>query len=169
MKPTIDKFKEYASTTNGVITLAVSFTVVVIIAFMIQSMMPKKGSIIYGLCSVFLEQQMTFPHTVEHTYVEMYRRAVRIYYKNFDAYGQQNFSYVECSFVQDPQKGVQLDNVVFKNPVKDITEKYYDEERKRVFHRVKLDKVDLFNQSASPLVIMSQEPDLTLPDPKAMF
>ncbi|NQZ13751.1 MAG: hypothetical protein HRT94_02850 [Alphaproteobacteria bacterium] len=165
----IEQLKAFAATTNGLITLTVGFVVIVGCMFFIQSMMPKKGNIIYGLCGSFLEQQMTFPHTIEHTYVEMYRRAVRIYYKNFDAYGQQNFSYIECSFVQHPQKGVQMDNVIFKSPVKDITEKYYDDERKRSFYRVKLHKIDLFNTSGSPRAIMAGDPDLTLPEPKAMF
>lgn len=154
---------------NTVIAASVFVVVLFIGYFLFQVLAPKKGNIIYGLCGVFLEQQMTFPNTLEHTYVEMYRSAVRIYYKNIDAYGQQNFSYVECSFIQHPQHGVQLDNAIFKSPVKDITEKFYDEERKRSFYRVKPEKIKLFNRSKSPMAIMSQDPDLTLPEPKAMF
>lgn len=169
IKNFIDFIKKNAMTSNGIIVITASFIILIIGYFIVQSMMPKKGSIIYGLCGSFLEQQMTFPDTIEHTYVEMYRSAVRIYYKNIDAYGQQNFSYIECSFYQDQQKGVQLDNVIFKSPVKDITEKFYDSERKRTFYRVKKDKIKLFNRSKSPAAIMSQDPDLTLPEPKAIF
>ena len=169
IKILIDFIKKNTMTNNGIITISIAFIILVVGYFIVQSIMPKKGNIIYGLCSVFLEQQMTFPDTIEYTYVEMYRSAVRIYYKNIDAYGQQNFSYIECSFSQDPKNGVQLDNAIFKSPVKDITEKFYDTERKRSFYRVKKDKVELFNRSKSPLAIMSQDPDLTLPEPKAMF
>ena len=154
---------------NRAVASGIAVVILFVGYFLFQSMMPKKGNVIYGLCGVFLEQQMTFPNTLDHKYVEMYRSAVRIYYKNIDAYGQQNFSYIECSFIQHPQKGVQLDNAIFKSPVKDITEKFYDEERKRSFYRVKPDIIRLFNRSKSPAAIMSQNPDLTLPEPKAMF
>ncbi|MEM9469344.1 MAG: hypothetical protein AAF988_04210 [Pseudomonadota bacterium] len=169
LKTYIKQFIDFANTTNGLITLVVGFVVVVVAVFMIQSLFPKKGNIIYGLCSTFLEEQMTFPDTIEHTYVEMYRRAVRIYYQNIDAYGQHNFSYLECSFTQHPQFGVQLDEVVFKSPVKDITEKYYNAERKRSFYRVKREKISLFNRSGAARAIMAQDPNLVLPQPKAMF
>ncbi|MAZ76829.1 MAG: hypothetical protein CMH31_05955 [Micavibrio sp.] len=167
----MNKLEDFIKWVKSNIIISLSIGVLILIAgyFIVQVIMPKKGNMIYGFCGVFLEQQMTFPDTLEHTYVEMYRSAVRIYYKNIDAYGQQNFSYIECSFVQDPQQGVQLDNVIFKSPVKDITEKFYDEERKRSFYRVKPEKIKLFNRSKSSAVIMSQDPDLTLPEPKAMF
>lgn len=168
-KQIIDFIKKNAFTKMGVIVMAAGLFVLLIGFVIFQSMQPKKGNLIYGMCSIFLEQQTTFPDTLEHTYVEMYRRAVRIYYQNIDAYGQYNFSYVECSFNQDPQEGVQLENVIFKSPVKDITEKFYDKERKRSFYRVKKEHIDLFNQSKSPLAIMSTDPEFLLPTPKAMF
>lgn len=165
----IDFIKKNAFTKEGKIVIAAGVVVLIGGYFIAQSMAPKKGNLIYGLCSTFLEQQMTFPDTLEHTYVEMYRRATRIYYQNVDAYGQHNFSYVECSFVQDPKAGVQLENVIFKNPVKDITEKFYDAERRRSFYRAKKEKIDLFNKSKAPLAIMATDPEFLLPTPKRMF
>jgi hypothetical protein len=168
-KKIIDFIKKNAFTKNGIITIAASCALLVIGFYILQTMAPRKGNILYGLCSVFLEQQMTFPNTIEHTYVERYPRGIRIYYKNMDAYGQQNFSYLECSFVQHPQAGVQLEHVIFKSPIKDITDKFFDAERNLSFYRVKKEKIDLFNRSRSPEAILSLDHEFVAPRPKAMF
>jgi len=141
-----------------------------IIYYFVQSCAPPKGSINYGICNTFLEQQLTFPSTLDQTFVEEYPPySTRIYYKYVDGYGQTNFSYIQCTFKEDPEKGYIAEDISFKTPVKEITEKFYDKERKRSIYKLKPELLDLFNQSNSPAVIMSQDPDLTQPAPRAMF
>jgi len=169
IKKIIDNIQDNAFTPKGLSIMGGGIVFLMIVFFIIGKLNPPKASIIYGLCGAFLEQQMTFPDTLEHTYVEMYRRAVRIYYQNYDAYGQKNFSYIECSFIRDPQKGLQMENVIFKTPMKNVTERYEDKERRRFTYRVKRDVIELFNRSGSIIAIESHDPNLVLPQPKAMF
>lgn len=140
-----------------------------IIFYFVKSCAPPKGTIFYGICNTFLEQQLTFPRTLDQTFVENYQGAVRIYYKFIDGYGQMNFSYIQCAFEQDPEKGLIATDILFKSPVKEITVKFYDKERKRTIYKLKPELLELFNQSNTAAVIMSQEPDLTVPVPKAIF
>src|SRR5690606_36178791 len=44
------------------------------------SCQPPKGSMAYGICSTFLELSTPYPHTLQHTYLEGSRTAVRIYF-----------------------------------------------------------------------------------------
>jgi len=141
-----------------------------VIYYFVKSCAPPQGSINYGICNTFLEQQLTFPNTLDQTFVEEYPpSSVRIYYKYVDSYGQVNFSYIQCSFANDPEKGYIAKDISFKSPVKEITEKFYDKERKRTIYKLKPELLDLFNQSNGAAVIMSQAPDLTQPVPRAMF
>lgn len=155
------KIKTYISSTQGLITT----TVVVISAFIlltiIQSCTPKKGTILYGICGGFLEQQILFPETIKHTRVEQYRKAVRIYYNHIDGFGEYQLEMIECSFIQDPEKGVQLE-MVFIDSIKEVTEKTRAPGKGRLY-KVQQDYIDKFNNSLSPAAILTNNPNLNLP------
>jgi len=147
--------------TEGIVVGVLGIAVLFLTLMIVQSCTPQKGGIIYGMCDAFLEQQTPFPETINHTTVEQYRKAVRIYYTHIDAFGEYQLELVECSFRQDPQRGVQLESVYFDH-VKESTEKSRAEGKGRLY-QVKQDYIDLFNKSASPAAILAGEPDLSLP------
>jgi len=80
------------------IALAGAAGLLLIILLGMLSCSPKKGTILYGICSAFLEQMITYPHTIQHTAVEQYPAAVRIYYTQTDAFGQYGLEMIECGF-----------------------------------------------------------------------
>lgn len=156
------KIKSYLSTTQGLITTTVVIMGVVLLLTIIQSCTPKKGTILYGLCGAFLEQQILFPETIKHTRVEQYRKAVRIYYTHIDGFGEYQLEMIECSFIQDPAKGVQLESV-FIDSIKESTEKSRTPGKGRLY-KVKQDYIDKFNNSLSPAAILKNNPNLILPN-----
>ena len=147
--------------TQGLIGGVVVFIVFFVIVMIVQSCTPAKGTILYGLCGAFLEQQVPFPHTLKHTSVEQYPKAIRIYFTHIDGFGEYQFEMTECTFRQDPQSGVQLERVFF-NYVKDVTKKERMRGKGRLYD-TRQEVIDLFNMSQSPLSILSNNPDLTLP------
>lgn len=118
-----------------------------IILLSVFACQPRKGSILYGICSAYLEQQIPYPETIRHGRVEQYPKAVRIYYTHIDAFGQYQLEMIECSFIQDPVKGAQIEKILHNR----------DE--------VDQEKIRKFNISLS--AVMAGEPDLTLPPPMA--
>ncbi len=155
------KISEKAFGTQGLIVGAGIFIVVFLVIITMQSCQPRTGSIIYGICGAFLEQQVVFPSSIRHNYVEQFPRSIRIYYTHLDSFGQKQIETIECRFRQDPIKGVQMDRIFFSS-FKEITEK----ERlvgQVLPYVVKQDVIDRFNDSLSAKAIVSQEPDLTLP------
>lgn len=156
-----EALKKKLLSTKFLISSAVIFGVVALVVMIMQSCTPRQGTLLYGLCGAFLEQQVTFPQTLRHTSVEQYPKALRIYFTHIDSFGQYQFEMTECTFVQDPEKGVQLQRVFF-NYVKDVTEKERVPGKGRLYE-VRQEVIDLFNQSDSASSIMSQNPDLSLP------
>lgn len=165
-KLNLQSIKNILLGTKGIITMAVVFGLTFIIVLIVQSCTPQNGSLIYGICKGFLEQQIAFPHTLTYTNVEQYPKAVRIYYTHVDSYGQYQFELIECSFVQDPKNGVQLDKVYFNN-IKPVTKAEQLEGKGRLYG-VRKEVIDLFNKSQSASAIMSQDPDLSLPSKQRM-
>lgn len=156
-----NKIKKQAFETQNIISGSIVLVLVFVIVMIVQSCTPQKGSLLYGICSGFLEQQVTFPKTLKHTSVEQYPKALRIYFTHIDAFGQYQFEMTECTFKQDPQKGVQLERVFF-NQTKEITGSERVDGKGRLYE-VTPEAIELFNRSKSANSIMSQNPDLTLP------
>lgn len=156
------ELKEKATSTQGIITGAVSVLVLFVVVMIVQSCTPRKGTILYGMCKSFLEVQIPFPETIEHSFVEQYRKAIRIYFTHTDPFGQYQMEYIECSFFQDAAKGVQLESVYFDH-VKKITETTRAPGKGRLY-AVKEKHIEMFNNSRSPAAIVKNNPDLTLPD-----
>lgn len=115
---------------------------VVLIMFACQ---PPKGTIMYGLCSAFLEQIVDYPPTVQHLYVEQFPRSVRIYFNQMDAFGQFTQNTIECAADPKALPNIRFDTVLFNRKPVDPA------------------KVERFNPSIP--VIAASKPDLTLPEP----
>ncbi len=153
--------KKKLSGKNGVIAGAILVGALFFLVITVRSCSPKEGSIIYGMCGAFLEQQITFPETIKYSEVEQYQKAVRIYYTHVNGFGEYQLEMIECSFTQDPEKGVQMEGATFGG-VKEITKKKPVRGKGRLF-KVEQIYIDKFNKSLSPAAILSQDPDLALP------
>jgi hypothetical protein len=153
-----------ATSTEG-IKYGIGGLVVIFLLFMIvQSCTPRKGTLLYGICRSFLELHIPYPDTIYHARVEQYRKALRIYYNHLDSYGQYQREMIECSFVQDPVKGLQVE-AIYIDSIKPITQKERAPGKGRLY-QVEQEYIDRFNVSMSPSAIMSQDPDLELPVPE---
>ncbi len=150
-----------ATSTEG-IKYGIGGIVFVFIMFaVIQSCTPRKGTLLYGICRSFLELHIPYPHTIYHARVEQYRKALRIYYNHLDSFGQYQREMIECSFSQDPVKGIQVESI-FIDSIKPITQKERAPGKGRLY-KVEQEYIDLFNNSLSSSAIMSQDHDLVLP------
>jgi len=160
-KMNLASLKEKLFTTKVIIWGVVGFAVFSIILLTVQSMMPRQGNIVYGMCARFLELQVPFPETIEQKDIELYRKGVRINYTHYDGFGEYRLEMIECSFLQDPERGVQLESVLF-NYVKPST---YNERivGKGRLYSVRKEVIDLFNDSKSPAAML-QDIDLSIPD-----
>ncbi len=161
LKEKIQIAKEKLMSRRGIITLSTTIGLLLLILLLMKACEPRKGSIFYGICGAFLEQQIVYPETIEHQYVEQYSAAIRIYYSHIDGFGQSLNEYIECSFEKPPQKGLQLKGVIF-NTIKLITKKQTIKNKGRIYE-VEQEYIDKFNKSNSIGVIISADPDLTLP------
>lgn len=79
-----------------------------ILILMIYSCQPKNGSMAFGICSAFLEQNTPYPHTLRYTDIEGSRTAVRIYFTNVDPYGEFKQEMIECTFGPDEKMGMKV-------------------------------------------------------------
>lgn len=150
-------FKAKATGTEGIIYGAVIFALLFIVVIIVQSCTPRKGDITYVICNEFLNLHVPYPHTIQRLNVEMYGRASRIEYTFIDAFGAFNVNLIECSFDQDPEKGMILDKVIFRD-THDIAVKEYDSARGTLYV-VKQELIDLFNKSRSPAAMMNADPE----------
>lgn len=116
-----------------------------LVLFIVYSCQPPRGSIMYGICSAFLEHVVEYPPSVQQLYVEQFPRAVRIYFNQTDAFGQFTQDMIEC--IGDP-------NAVGAPAFAQV-----------LFNRKPVDpeKVKRFNPTI-PL-LMASDMDLTLPPP----
>lgn len=107
---------------------------------------PKQGTILYGICSTFLEQHVTYPEVIQRDRVEQYPRGVRIYYSQIDSFGQHREDMIECAFQKNEQGQIFLESVLMN--------------REEISQEV----LDKFNPTIP--IIISAEPNLNLPWPK---
>jgi len=146
------KIKENIFSTKTLIKAISVFVLLFIVMIIYQSCAPKKGNILYGICSAFLEMQLPFPETIKLKEIEFYRKGLRMHYTHLDGFGEYLLESIECSFEQDPQKGVQLESVFF-NYVKESTHKERIQGKGRLY-AVKQEEIDLFNNSLSPAAVL---------------
>lgn len=153
--------KDKLMTRGGKIGLSIAVGLLLITLLMMKACAPAQGSILYGICNAFLEQQLQYPEMRELNYVEQYGSGVRIYYTQVDGFGQYLNEFIECSFAQDQQRGLYLSAVVF-NTIKSVTKKTTIK-NKGFLYQVEKKYINQFNESGSIQAIISSEPDLTLP------
>lgn len=118
------------------------FLVIILAVF---SCGPRKGTILYGICKTYLEQNIAYPETIRPVNVEQFPSATRIYYTSVDPFGQYKLEYIECVYKFDAQNNLSVDKVLINRR---------DEDQ---------DKIDNFNKSLPAVV--AGKPDLTLPPP----
>ena len=153
--------KDTLMTREGKIGLGATIGLLLITLLLMKACEPRKGGILYGVCSAFLEQQLKYPELTQQHYVEQYAPGVRIYYTQVDGFGQSLFEYIECTFAQDERRGLFMAAAVF-NTIKDVTKKTTIKNKGRLY-RVQQKYIDHFNNSGSIQAIIASEPDLTLP------
>jgi hypothetical protein len=106
---------------------------------------PYKGTMPFGICKVFLELNVPYPHTLRLSSVEEFSTSVRIWYADIDSFGEYRLEPIQCYFKAGPNAAVPyvLDKVAI--------------------NRRELDpqKVADFNRSVPG--IFASPPDLTLP------
>jgi|GEM_PF-861877 len=104
---------------------------------------PFQGDMKFGICRVFLEQQLNFPDTLRLSTVQDFGESVRIWYSHIDAFGAYRLEPLECFFRADENYGAALEYVTIGR------------------REVDPDKVARFNKSIP--AIFAYPPDLTLP------
>jgi hypothetical protein len=126
---------------------AAGFTIFVLIIVLISvfSCGPREGTILYGICKTYLEQNIPYPETIKPTNVEQYPSASRIYYTSIAPFGQFRLDQIECVYKTDAENTLQVDKVLFNRREEDP------------------EKVKKFNVSLAAIV--AGKPDLTLPEP----
>jgi len=149
--------KQFLFTREGKISSSVVVGLFLLVLLVVKACEPAKRSTLHNICSAFLEQQLKYPEMMEQHYAEQYGSGIRVYYAQLDAFGQYLSEFIECSFVQDPQKGLMLDAVVF-NTIKDVTKKVTIKNKGRLY-KVEQEHIDRFNQSGSINAITSYKPD----------
>ena len=104
---------------------------------------PYQGPLTFGVCKVFLEQNVQYPQTLRLSQVEEINDFIRIWYAQTDGFGEYRMDNIRCTFEADDQIGFRLKKVSFNR------------------RDVDPDKVDAFNRSLP--VVFAYPPDLTYP------
>ncbi len=125
---------------------ATIFLLLLILIIMFACGNPRQGTILYGICNTFLEQNIAYPEVIRRQRVEQYPRGVRIYYSEIDPFGQHRFDMIECAFFKNETGQILLENVMIN--------------REEVDQEI----LDKFNPTI-PIIMMS-EPNLDLPPPR---
>lgn len=88
---------------------------------------PIEGTILYGICKTYIEQNDQYPQNLEFLGAEEINEIVRLNYRSVDAFGMQTLNYVECKFREDKDYGVALASVDINRE-----KKYPEEDPERV-------------------------------------
>jgi hypothetical protein len=112
--------------------------------------MPYTGTLSYGICKAFLEQNEPYPSLIKPYKVDEYPGYVSIFYKRTDSFGYESMNTLECAFESDENgnplytlKKVDMNGKNRKYPLEDEA------------------NLKKFNVGVSALV--ANPPDLTLP------
>ena len=69
-----------------------------IVLFIWGLLLPRSGTIHYGICRIFAERYITFPSTMRVRDVEYYGLTVRVFATHIDAAGQYRYDQFLCEF-----------------------------------------------------------------------
>lgn len=119
------------------------FLLLIVLIIMFSCGKPRQGTILYGICNTFLEQNIAYPEVVQRKKVEQYPRGVRIYYAQIDPFGQNRSEMIECAFIKNEQGQIILEDVFIN--------------REEVAREI----IDKFNPTIP--IIAAAEPNLDLP------
>jgi len=72
---------------------------------------PFQGSMLFGICKVFLEQQVQFPHTLRLSVAQEFQQSARIWYSHVDAFGAYRLEPMECFYIPDEVTGAKFEYV----------------------------------------------------------
>ena len=89
--PPPDKRKRYLRIGGGAVAL-------LLVIFIWALLLPRSGTIHYGICKVFAERYITFPFTMRVLDVEYFGLTVRVYATHIDASGQYRYDQFLCEF-----------------------------------------------------------------------
>ncbi len=106
---------------------------------------PFEGGMPFGICKVFLEQRVRYPHELRLSTVEEFETSVRIWYTQVDAFGEYRMEPIQCYFKQDETFGFVLDKVTVNR--RELDQKIIDD----------------FNRAFG--AVLAVPIDLTLPTP----
>jgi len=81
---------------------------IIFLFLLLSSCQPEKGSIVFGVCSAFLELHTPYPHTLDYKEVEWSNWAVRIYFTSIDPFGSYRLEMLECGFAPDEKMGFRV-------------------------------------------------------------
>lgn len=107
---------------------------------------PYQSGMPYGICKVFIELYVPYPHTVHYSQVENFNDSVRIWFSKVDGFGEYRLDPMQC-FFKPPENGApyQLSRVTIG--------------------RREIDPVIVEKFNSSIPVIVAYPPDLTYPTP----
>jgi hypothetical protein len=83
----------------------------VFLVLLVFSCQPAKGSIVFAVCSAFLELNTPYPHTLDYKEVEWSNWAVRIYFTSTDPFGSYRLEMLQCSFTPDEKMGFRVQGI----------------------------------------------------------
>ena len=82
---------------------------------------PLKGPPAFGLCRVFLEQRVSYPHELSINQVEIREPLIRLHYTEVNPFGNHTRGMLDCVFRPDPQVGLALAEARFNGmPVPEV-------------------------------------------------
>jgi hypothetical protein len=84
-----------------------------VVFIMWWGLQPLKGPPAFGLCRVFLEQRVSYPHELTVTQVEVRESLVRLYYTEVNPFGNHTRGMLDCVFRADPQMGLVIGEARF--------------------------------------------------------
>lgn len=64
-----------------------------------------KGTIHHSICTIFAEQQLPYPYTMQVRSTDGYGNKVRIFYTSIDPFGEYKMDRIECTFDKNAQGG----------------------------------------------------------------
>lgn len=123
--------------------LGAGLATLIILFGIFQLFKPYQGTMLFGICKVFLEQQVQFPDTLRLSVVQEFQESARLWYSQIDAFGAYRMEPMECFYKADARSGAIIDYVTVG--------------------RRQLDPDIVARFNASIPVILQNPPDLTLP------
>ncbi len=112
--PVIRRKKKKAALTpkQRNVRLAVAGGGLLLVALIYYGIQPIKGSVNFGICRTYVEQNATYPTEIK--YISLLERGgeVRIEYLLVNEFGQYESKTINCQFRSDPQTGIALADVI---------------------------------------------------------